>query len=240
MSTCSGQSFNSEDSKAQQRQMWDNAAPGWHASWPSFERGAQKVSDKIMELADIKPGDKVLDIATGIEEPAVTTARKVMPDGKVIATDISPKMLAIAEIRAKSLGLDAIIKFRESDGVKLLDVLEPRAIFDAILSRWGLMFLPNLDSTLGRIRQILATDGSLSVAVWSAPSKVPLLDLVFATVRKQIDAPPQPPKTPGSFALADAEALKKSFIQGGFKDIRIDMLQITFDFDSPESYIRFH
>jgi hypothetical protein len=87
---------------------------------------------------------------------------------------------------------------------------------------------------------MLVPDGSLSVALWSAPSKVRLLDLAFATVRKQIDAPPPPPRTPGPFALADAEALKKSFIQGGFKDIRIDMLQITFDFDSPESYTRFH
>ncbi len=67
-----------------------------------------------------------------------------------------------------------------------------------------------------------------------------MLDLAFATVRKQIDAPPPPPRTPGPFALVDAEALKKPFIQAGFKDIRIKMLQITFDVDSPESYTRFH
>jgi enediyne biosynthesis protein CalE5 len=162
-----------------------------------------------------------------------------MPDGKVVATDISPKILAIAKTRAKSLGLDAIMEFRESDGEKL-DLLEPRARFDAILSRWGLMFLPNLDSALARTREILVTDGSLSVTVWSAPSKVPLLDLAFATVRKQMDAPAPQPATPGPFALADIETLKKSFIQAGFKDIRIDMFQITFDFDSPESYTRFH
>jgi enediyne biosynthesis protein CalE5 len=55
--------------------------------WETIERGAQKVSDKIVQLAEIQPGDKVLDIATGIGEPAVTAARKVMPNGKVIATD---------------------------------------------------------------------------------------------------------------------------------------------------------
>lgn len=52
--------------------------------------GSQKVSDKIVQLAEIKPGYRVLDIATGIEEPAVTAAAKVMPNGKVVATDISP------------------------------------------------------------------------------------------------------------------------------------------------------
>ena len=85
--------FNPDEFKAQQRQMWDNAAAGWQAWWETFERGAQKVSDKIVELAEIKPGDRVLDIATGIGEPAVTAARKVMPSGKVLATDISPQML---------------------------------------------------------------------------------------------------------------------------------------------------
>jgi ubiquinone/menaquinone biosynthesis C-methylase UbiE len=120
----SGQAFNSEDFKAQQHQMWDNAAAGWHALWSTFERGAQKVSDKLVELAEIKSGDKVLDIATGIGEPAVTAARKVMPNGKVVAIDISPKMLAIAKTRARSLALGSVIDFRESYGEKL-DVLEP-------------------------------------------------------------------------------------------------------------------
>jgi ubiquinone/menaquinone biosynthesis C-methylase UbiE len=239
MSNNSGQAFNSEDFKAQQRQMWDNAAAGWQAWWPTLERGAQKVSDKIVELAEIKSGDNVLDIATGIGEPAVTAAKKVMPNGKVVATDISPQMLAIAKTRAKFLGLDGIMEFKESDAEKL-DLLDPRARFDAILSRWGLMFLPDLDSALGRIRQMLVNDGRLSAAVWSAPSKVPLLELAFATVRKHIDASAPSPGTPGPFALADAEALKKLFIQAGFKDIRIDNLHITFDFDSPESYTRFH
>jgi ubiquinone/menaquinone biosynthesis C-methylase UbiE len=235
-----GQAFDSKDFKAQQRQMWDNAAAGWQAWWQTIERGAQKVSDKIVQLAEIKPSDWVLDIATGIGEPAVTAARKVMPDGKVVATDISPQMLAIAKTRAKSLGLDSVIEFREIDGEKI-DLPELTAKkFDAILSRWGLMFFPNLPAGLVRIRQLLSANGRLSAAVWSDPSKVPLLGLAFATVREQINAPTPPPTTPGPFALSDIEALKQSFSQAGFKDIKIDTFQITFEFDSPDSYTRFH
>jgi ubiquinone/menaquinone biosynthesis C-methylase UbiE len=113
MSNNSGQAFNPEDFKAQQRQVWRNAAAGWQAWWPTLERGAQKVGDKIVDLFQIKSGDKVLDIATGIGEPAITAARKVMPNGIVVATDTSPQMLTIAKTRAKSLGLDAIMEFRE-------------------------------------------------------------------------------------------------------------------------------
>jgi ubiquinone/menaquinone biosynthesis C-methylase UbiE len=231
--------FNADEFKAEQRQMWDNAAAGWQAWWQTIERGAQKVSDKIVQLAEIKSGDRVLDIATGIGEPAVTAARKVMPNGKVVATDISPQMLAIAKSRAMSLGLDAMMEFRESDGEKL-DLPDSTAKFDAILSRFGLMFFPNLPTALVRIREMLITNGRLSAAVWSTPSKVPWLDLAFAAVRKQIDAPAPHPRTPGPFALADVEALKQSFNKAGFKDINIDTFQITFEFDSPESYTRLH
>jgi SAM-dependent methyltransferase len=227
-----GQAFNSEDFIAQQRQMWDNAAAGWQAWWPTFERGAQKVSDKLVQLAEIKSGDWVLDIATGIGEPALTAAKKIMPDGKVVATDISPQMLAIAKTRAKSLGLDSVIEFREIDGEKL-DLTESSSStttskkFDAVLSRWGLMFFPNLPAALVRIRQMLITNGGLSAAVWSDPSKVPLSDLAFATVRKELNIPAPPPGAPGPFALADADTLRKTFSQAGFKDIKIDTFKIT-------------
>jgi ubiquinone/menaquinone biosynthesis C-methylase UbiE len=229
--------FNPDAFKAQQRQMWNNAAAGWQTWWETIERGAQKVSDKIIQLAEVKPGDKVLDIATGIGEPAVTAASRVKPNGKVVAIDISPQMLAIAKTRAKSLGLDGIMEFREADGEKI-DLIDQTAKFDAILSRFGLMFFPNLPSVLVKIRYLLITNGRLAAAVWSTPSKVPLIDLAFASVRKQINAPAPPPGTPGPFALADIEALKQLFSQAGFKDIKVDTFQITFEFDSPESYTK--
>jgi ubiquinone/menaquinone biosynthesis C-methylase UbiE len=231
--------FNPDEFKAQQREMWDNAAAGWQTWWETIERRAQKVSNKLVELAEVQPGDKVLDIATGIGEPAVTAARRVKPNGKVLAIDISSQMLLIAKTRAKSLGLDDIIEFRESDGEKI-DLPDSTAKFDAILSRWGLMFFPNLSATLVKIREMLVINGRLSAAVWSAPSKVPWLDLAFASVRKQINAPAPPPSTPGPFALADIDGLKQSFSQAGFKDIKINTFQITFEFDSPESYTKLH
>jgi enediyne biosynthesis protein CalE5 len=102
------------------------------------------------------------------------------------------------------------------------------------------MFFPNLPAALVRIRQMLITNGRLSAAVWSAPSKVPLSDLAFSTVRKELNIPAPPPGAPGPFALADADTLGKSLSQAGFKDIKIDTFQITFEFDSPDSYTRAH
>jgi enediyne biosynthesis protein CalE5 len=234
--SANSQSFNPEQFKAQQRQIWGNAAKGWETWWQTIERGAQKVSDRLVGMAEIKPGNRVLDIATGIGEPAVTAAKRVRPNGKVVATDISSQMIVIAKSRAKSLGLDTIIEFREGDAEQL-DL--PKSSFDAILSRWGLMFLPNLPAALAEIRKLLVPGGRLSAAVWSTPSKVPFLDLAFSTVRKQINAPPPPPGTLGPFSLADPETLKRKFTEAGFKGVQIESFPVTFSFDSAETYTQF-
>ncbi|SRR5215204_6016738 len=113
-------------------------------------------------------------------------------------------------------------------------------LFDAALSRFGLMFFPNLPSALVKIRHLLVTNDRLSYAVWSAPSKVPLSELAFATVRKQLNVPDPPPRAPSPLALADVAALKQLFSEAGFRDIKIDTFQITFEFDSPGSYMRAH
>src|SRR5919112_1121965 len=137
-------------------------------------------------------------------------------------------MLAIAKTRAASLGLNGIIEFRESDGEKL-DLPDQTAKFDAILSRFGLMFFPNLPAALVKIRQLLTKNGRLSAAVWSAPSKVPLFELAFATVRKQLNIPDPQSGAPGPFALEDVETLKQLFSHAGFNDIKIDALRTIFE-----------
>src|SRR5919202_1509694 len=159
-------SFDSEQFKIDRSQRWDSVAAGWKEWWQTIEVAAQKVSDRLVELAEIKPGHKVLDIATGIGEPAVSAARKlveldgsgnkIIDTGYVLATDISSEMLTIAKQRAAALGLQDIIEFRQDDA-EMLELAD--SSFDVVLSRWGLMFMPNLNNTLSRIHQVLGPGG---------------------------------------------------------------------------------
>ena len=89
--------------------------------------GTEKVSKRIVELAEIKPGSKVLDIATGIGEPTLTAATQVGKRGHILATDISPQMLSFAKERAISLGLQDVIEFKEGDA-ETIDL--PPSTFD--------------------------------------------------------------------------------------------------------------
>ena len=96
--------LDSKEYKEAERQSWDSVANNWQKWWKTIERGAEKVSRRLIELAAIKPGSKVLDIATGIGEPAITAANQVGTSGHVLATDISPQMLSLAETKSCFFG----------------------------------------------------------------------------------------------------------------------------------------
>lgn len=227
--------FDSAQYNISQRKNWDSVATGWQKWWKTFEKGAQKISDKLVELAEIGPGQKVLDIATGIGEPAITVARTVGIKGSVTATDISPEMLAIGKERAQHEGIKNI-EFIEGDAE---NVDLPSSYFDAAVCRWGLMFLSNLSAALNNIHGSLAPGGRLAVAVWAEPTKVPQLNLPMTIVRQELRLPLPPQGLPGPFSLADLNDLRNSLLQAGFRGIRSDKIQVTFEFDSAEDYVRF-
>jgi len=147
--------FDAAQYKAALRHEWGVSAAGWKRHWDMWARGAQSVNDRLVELAGICPGHRVLDIATGLGEPAFTAARRVGPSGLVVATDLSPVLLALAREEAIRLGLRNV-EFREMDAEE--PDLAPHA-FDAALCRWALMFLPHLIRTLTRLRALLVPGG---------------------------------------------------------------------------------
>ena len=230
--------FDPNKFKLNQRQSWDSVARGWQKWWKTFENGAQKVSDRLIELANVKSGHKVLDVATGIGEPAITAAKIVGKSGHVTATDISSDMLSIAEERAKSTGLHEVIEFKQSDAESL--ELETNQVFNSIICRWGLMFLPNLDNALSNMLRLLVPGGKLSAAVWSEPSKVPLISMPINIARQELQTPLLGQGIPGPFSLADIDALKKSLEKAGFADIKSETINVVFEFNSAEEYTEFN
>jgi enediyne biosynthesis protein CalE5 len=234
-------SFDANRYKSSQRHGWNNAASGWKNWWQVIEKGAQKINDRLIELAKIKPGDKVLDLATGIGEPAVTVAKVVGSQGQVLAVDISNQMLAIARERAVSLGLQVVIEFKESD-IESLNL--PPLSFDTVLCRWGLMFLPNLDSTITNIFNALKNGGRFGAAVWSLQSKVPAIGFPMSIIMRELDvsnptisASAAGNRVLGPFSLADERILKDSLQKTGFRDIRVEIQNVTFEFASVNDYI---
>jgi ubiquinone/menaquinone biosynthesis C-methylase UbiE len=119
-----------EHFKSAQRDVWSEVAEGWLRWWRIFEAGARPLSERMVELARVGAGTRVLDVATGIGEPALTAARR---GALVLGTDLAPRMVAIAVERARAAGLGNA-SFRELDAERLE---LPEASFDAALSRWA-------------------------------------------------------------------------------------------------------
>ncbi len=218
--------------RREQREFWNNAAPGWKQMWTALDRAAQHVSDRLVELARIKQGDRVLDIATGSGEPGLTAARKVGAEGVVIATDQSAAMLELARERAGTLGLRNV-RFVETDAESL--AVNERD-FDAAICRWGLMFVPDLDAVTRRIAQLLAPGATFATSVWGPAEKVPMITAGDEQVRALANLPAPPPGAPSPIKLADTRPLEQALAKAGFKDIRVEPINVCFKFDSPEAF----
>lgn len=228
--------FDPNQFKRNQRQSWDSVAQGWKMWWEPIERGAQNLSSRLVELTEIKQGQRVLDIASGIGEPAMTAAKVVGSSGQVLATDISVQMLTIAKERAASLGLQEIIRFRESDAENI-DL--PNSSFDAVLCRWGLMLLPNLEYVLRNIYSWLVSGGRFAAAVWADPPKVPIISLATRIVMEELGIQAAPNGTPNPFSLADTNRLENSMLKAGFTNIHTERMIVTFEFRSGEDYSQY-
>jgi enediyne biosynthesis protein CalE5 len=231
----STQPFDSIRYKAGQRQEWNTTAPSWQDWWQHIEPALQPISDRMMELAAIRPGHVVLDVATGIGEPAVTAARRVGPSGHVIATDISAEMLALGRKRVAALGLQNI-DFREMDA-EALDL--PEKSFDVILCRLGLMFLPDPQGALERMRRLLLPGGRLIAAVWGPAQKVHFARLPMEVAMRELQLPPMPPGMPGGFSLSDANHLEYILTEADFAQVQIEPMMLTLEWGSVEDYVRF-
>jgi ubiquinone/menaquinone biosynthesis C-methylase UbiE len=170
--------FDPVEFKRNIRTEWRSAAGGWrkwlHVVRP---RRAGCGTAKLVELAELQPSTSVLDVGGGYGEPSLTAARTVGPRGRVVCTDISPEMLAVARERAVDAGL-ANVEFVTRDAEELEFDEES---FDAVLSRATLMFLPDVPGTLKRLHGFLKSGGRLAASVWG-PQPVVEFSAAFPVV----------------------------------------------------------
>ena len=208
---------------------WDIASDAFLRSSKINEPFEEPVNNRLIELAEVETGHTVVDVATGIGDPALSVARRVGPTGRVIATDQSSAMLGVAAARARDAGLTNI-EFRQLDGNAFNF---PDATIDAILCRWGLMFLSDLADALARMQRSLETGRCLAAATWSEPSKVPIIS-VRRSVMRAFDIP-QGGNDP--FRLSSAAALKASAVSAGFAEVDVTRSVVNYEFASSQAFV---
>jgi enediyne biosynthesis protein CalE5 len=228
-------SIDAVEFRSGQRQQWDTASTGWRKWNDLIDRAASGISDRLVELAGVEPGGRILDVAAGYGEPSLTAARAVGPEGTVVASDISAGMLAYGRERAAAAGIENI-EFVESAAISL-DF--PADSFDAALSRWGIIFDPDGEGAAARVRGFLKPGARMAIASWGTPDQVPFLAIPIQTAMQRLDAQPPPPGTPGPLSRPTHEALGGLLEGGGFSDVAVEDADISFEWDSAEDFTIF-
>lgn len=218
-----------------QRQQWNVAAQGWRKWSDLIDTAASGISERLVELAGVEAGSRVLDVAAGYGEPSLTAARRAGPDGRVVATDISAEMLAYGRERAAEAGLENI-EFVESDASSL-DF--PAGTFDAALSRWGIIFEPDGEGAAQRVRGFLKPRGRMAISSWGPPDRVPFLAIPMRTAMQLLEVPPPPAGTPGPLSRPTPETLGGLLEGGGFGDVQVEESEVTMEWQSPEEFTTF-
>jgi SAM-dependent methyltransferase len=216
----------------QQKALWSAAALGWERQGDWFDRNSGNLAEWLCDAAGLKPGHTALDLACGSGQPSATAAGRVRPDGRVIATDLSPDMVAVTKRKAARLGLDNL----EAQEMDMQSLTFPDATFDAATCRFGLMFPPDPVKAASEIRRVLKPGARFATAVWDVPAKNPFFTSITSVLGEFVPLPPPDPAAPGVFRLAPPGELERVLKAGGFSSIAVEARPITLVYGSLEEY----
>jgi SAM-dependent methyltransferase len=192
-------------------------------------------TELMLDLAELETGNRVLDVAAGTGEQTLVAARRVGPTGRVVATDIAAGMLDVAAEEARQAGLTNV-ETRVMDAQRL--DLEADS-FDAVISRMGVMLVPDHREALAEIRRVLKPGGKLAVIVFSTPERNLYVLLPSLIARRHAALPPLASGQQGMFSLGSPGLLERVLAEAGFRDVAVRAVPAPRRFPSPSAMIEF-
>lgn len=204
--------------REESRKGWGSVAEGWEKHAASQRRAWMPVTAWLLDAAELQPGARVLELATGTGEVGLMAHELIQPGGELLLSDFAPEMLHAAQKAAEGL---PGVRFKQID-IESIDI--EAASQDAVLCRWGLMFLADPEAGMREIRRVLKPGGRLATAAWTAPEENPWSSIVSTILGEAMTTSPP---TPGQFALAAPGALQGLIEGAGFvEDIVVEAVEI--------------
>jgi ubiquinone/menaquinone biosynthesis C-methylase UbiE len=217
------------------KETWRQAAAAWNRWSPAIQGSLRHATDTMLDMARLRPGDRVLDLAAGTGLQSMQIAERVGLNGYVLATDIVPEMVEFALRNIRSAG-HGNIQTRVMDAQNL-DV-EPDS-FDVVVCRHGLMLFDDPLKSLRAMRRALKPGGRVTVLVFTGPERNGFLALPASIIRQRLNLAPPPPGQPGLFTLGAPGVLAALLREAGFADVEEAVVETPFRVDSVADYVTF-
>ncbi|WP_067499260.1 class I SAM-dependent methyltransferase [Actinoplanes sp. TFC3] len=219
--------------KAGQRALWNSASEVWSDLPPEFAAGARLLDRELLRLSGLRRGQRVLDVACGTGDTALSAAQVVGDSGSVTGIDLASDMIAAARKRADD---QPHVEFRVADAD---DVELAPGSYDVILSRWGLMFSADRPALFRRLRELLTDDGVLAAVTWGPDHRSPMMTLGGTVLAARLELPTPPPGAPGPSGMVDPEKIRTEFTGAGFSAVTVAEFMVPFSVSSPQRYAAF-
>lgn len=203
----------------------EEAGPKWVQIESQLDAQIGPIGEHMIELADPKPGERVLDVGCGCGGTSLSFAKRVAPTGRVTGVDISGPMLARARERAKAEGLSNL-EFVQADAQE--HSFEASSA-DLVASRFGIMFFADPVAAFRNLRSALDENGRLAFVCWQPLIKNPWMSVPLAAAAPQLpELPPPPaPDAPGPFAFGDPDRVRGILGGAGFEDVEVAPYEAT-------------
>jgi SAM-dependent methyltransferase len=214
----------------------DDTVAAWARWHPKITAQQVNMRDVLLEHVRLEPGLRVLELACGTGDPALEIARRVGPDGRVTATDLSPQMLGECRKNASAAGI-ANMDFAAVDAENLQF---DRESFDRVTSRLGVMYFVDVQRALAEIKRVLVPDGIVALQAWGLPDESPYFMNAVGPFLRRLSPPPPPADAPTPLRFAPPGKLVGALTAAGFSDIREDRRTTVLPWPGPPNELWQH
>jgi ubiquinone/menaquinone biosynthesis C-methylase UbiE len=202
---------------------WRDSAPFWEKHREIIRQMFAPITQALVEDGLIGSGHEVLDVATGPGEPALTIAALVGPEGKVFGIDPAPEMVEAARRAAAHREFkNAQFEVASADRLPF-----PADTFDAVVSRFGVMFFPSPVDAVREMLRVLRPGKKLALAVWHFAERNPFHYTLSRVIERYVDSPPPAPDAPDAFRFASPGKLRDVLAEAGATAPSERFLQFT-------------
>jgi SAM-dependent methyltransferase len=189
---------------------------------------------RMLELANITQGHRVLVVGTGTGQEALEAAARVGANGEVIATDVSAAMIAEANRAVAAAGV-ANVHCLVMDGQ---DLRFKASTFDAVISRNALMFIPDVKRSLGEMHRVLKSRGRFAATVWASARRNPRLSDPLEAARDLGAKAPRMAAFRIAVRFGAPSTLRAALGEAGFSGVVVERWPVTAHFDSVNAAVQ--